>query len=167
MFLKGHQFLNYMFSCTQTLTFHVAKYNYTCSTFKVQIIEYFRKGINTKKVILFNTKIFLWLLISVLDFRLEPERPNNVYYSLRGSSFVVNCTIALGNVQPLNLTWQHNGKRLDHELELLDSSTVQLKLSNTSRLNNGLYWCGPKLGNTSRGINISLTVAGNWNNSFA
>ena len=97
----------------------------------------------------------------MLDFRLEPERPNNVYYSLRGSSFVVNCTIALGNVQALNLTWQHNGKWLDHEVELLDSSTVQLKLCNTSRLNNGLYWCGPKLGNTSQGINISLTVAGN------
>lgn len=100
-------------------------------------------------------------MISVLDFQFEPERPNNVYYALRGSTFVLNCTIALGNVQAINLTWQHNGKWLNHGVEEVDSATVQLKLSNTSRINNGLYWCGAKLGNTSQGVNISLTVAGN------
>lgn len=100
-------------------------------------------------------------MITVLDFRLEPERPDNIYYALKGSLFVVNCTITLGNAQALNLTWQHNGKWLDDEVEEVDSSTVQLRLFNTSRINNGLYWCGAKLTNTSRGVNISLTVAGN------
>jgi hypothetical protein len=103
----------------------------------------------------------LLFLISVLDLKLQPERPNNVYYSLRGSTFVLNCTIAVGNVQALNLKWQHNGKWLDHEVEEVDSATVQLKFSNTSRINNGIYWCGPKFGNTSQGVNVSLTVAGN------
>ena len=81
--------------------------------------------------------------------------------------FALNCTIALGHVQPgLNLMWQHNGKWLDHEVQQVDSSTVQLKLSNTSRINNGFYWCGPKLGNTSQGVNISLTVAGEIINNY-
>ena len=96
-----------------------------------------------------------------MDLKLQPERLNNVYYALRGSTFVLNCTTALGNVQAINLTWKHNGEWLDHEAEQVDSATVQLKLSNTSRIDNGLYWCGPKLGNTSQGVNVSLTVAGN------
>ena len=118
------------------------------------------------KLLLLIQEISLWLLISGLDLKLQPEKPANVYYSLRGSAFVLNCTVAVGNVQALNVTWKHNGKWLGHEVEQVDSSTVQLKLSNTSRINNGFYWCGPKLDNRLRGINISLTVAGNRIHSF-
>jgi len=100
-------------------------------------------------------------LLSGLDLKLQPEKPANAYYSLRGSAFILNCTVTVGNVQALNITWKHNGKWLGHEVEQVDSSTVQLKLSNTSRIYNGFYLCGPKLGNRSQGINISLTVAGN------
>jgi len=68
----------------------------------------------------------------------------------------------VGNyTQALNLTWQHNKKWLFGEVQHIDTATVQLTLSSTSSKNNGIYWCGPKLGNMSQGVNISLIVAGN------
>ena len=85
-----------------------------------------------------------------------------MYYSLRGSTFVLNCTATVGNhVRPLNLTWQHNKKWLFGEVQHIDTAAVQLTLLNTSSDDNGIYWCGPKLGHMSQGVNISLIVAGN------
>ena len=113
--------------------------------------------------LLLDTKIrFFLYLIAVLDLKLQPERPNNLYYSSRGSKFFVNCTVVVGNyTQALNLTWQHNKKWLFGEVQHIDTTTVQLTLSSTSSKNNGIYWCGPKLGHMSQGVNISLIVAGN------
>jgi len=85
-----------------------------------------------------------------------------LYYALRGSTFVVNCTVSVGNyTQALNLTWQHNKKCLFGEVKHIDTAMAQLTLSLTSSKNNGIYWCGPKLGHMSQGVNISLMVAGN------
>ena len=99
-------------------------------------------------------------MISVLHLKLQPERPNNLYYSLRGSRFVLNCTAVVRNyTQALNLTWQHNKKWLFGEVQHIDTATVQLTLSSTSSANNGIYWCGPKFGQISQGVNISLIVA--------
>ena len=106
-------------------------------------------------------KGFFVYLISVPDLKLQPERPNNLYYSLRGSKFAVNCTVTVGNYeQALNLTWQHNKKWLIGEVQHIDNATVQLTLSSTTSENNGIYWCGPKLGHMSQGVYISLIVAG-------
>jgi len=103
-----------------------------------------------------------FFFISVLDLKLQPEMPNNVYYSLSGSPFVLNCTARVGNyAQASNLTWQHNKKWLFSEVRHMDNSTVQLILSSTSSDNDGIYWCGPRLGNMSQGVNMSLIVAGN------
>ena len=64
-------------------------------------------------------------------------------------------------MQAFNLTWQHDGERLFSEAQQVDSSTVQLKLSNTTTTDNGVYWCGPLfISNKSQGVNISLIVAG-------
>ena len=76
--------------------------------------------------------------------------------------FVLNCTVAVGNhAQALNLTWKHNKKWLFDEVQHINTAKVQLTLSSTSSENNGIYWCGPKFGHMSQGVNISLIVAGN------
>ena len=66
----------------------------------------------------------------------------------------------VGNLQAINLTWKHNGKQLLSNIQQIDSTTIQLKLPNTNKNNSGIYWCGPKSGKKSQGVNMSLTVAG-------
>ena len=66
----------------------------------------------------------------------------------------------MGNLQAYNLTWQHNGKQLLSNIQQVDSTTIQLKLSNASQNDNGIYWCGPKSSKASQGVNMSLTIAG-------
>ncbi|CAH3031117.1 unnamed protein product [Pocillopora meandrina] len=90
---------------------------------------------------------------------IEPGSPDNSYFVLRGSVFLLNCTVRSGFGQTPNVSWKHNDKWLFDRAKKIDDSTVQLQLLNASAHDNGIYWCGPVSGDKSQGVNISVTVA--------
>ena len=99
--------------------------------------------------------------ISASFVTIEPGSPDNSYFVLRGSVFLLNCTVRSGFGQTPNVSWKHNDKWLFDRAKKIDDSTVQLQLLNASAHDNGIYWCGPVSGDKSQGVNISVTVAGN------
>lgn len=95
-----------------------------------------------------------------LHLVLQPTKPNNSYFSLTGSTFLLNCTITGKSVHVFNISWWHNGENLSSsKTQQIDNVTLQLQLSNTRKSDNGIYWCGSKSDKKSLRIIISLSVA--------
>lgn len=113
--------------------------------------------------------LLLWSLIEVSSSSnatqaphliIQPAQPDNTYFSLTGSTFLLNCTIKGENVPVFDLSWWHNGEQLSRsKTRQIDNATLQLQLLNAKTTDNGIYWCNQISDTKSGGINISLSVA--------